>query len=118
VLAQNAVEHAIRLGLLLDVLDDRLDNQVAVLQVLEPGRSSQVPENFVLFLDGDLALLDTAGQELLDATHPFLQEPVLDFTDDRLVARRRAHLRDSRTHQPATQHAYRFDRHIAPDPRT
>ena len=42
---------------------------------------------------------------------PFLRSDVLDLADDRLVAGRRAHLRDPGAHQAATEHADRLDRH-------
>ena len=103
----------LRVGLLLDldVLDDRLDHEVAVLQVRVVRRARQVAERRRLRVLGDLALRDAVGQELLDAAEALLQHVLVHFEDDRLEAGRRRHLRDARAHQPATQHANRLDRH-------
>ena len=45
---------------------------------------------------------------------PFCRNVVVHFAHDRLVTRRRAHLRDARAHQSAAQHADRLDRHVCP----
>jgi hypothetical protein len=42
----------------------------------------------------------------------FVQEPFLDFTNDRPVAGCRAHLRDAGAHEPTAEYAYGFDGHI------
>src|SRR5262245_311739 len=112
--ADDAVENAVGLRLLVHVLDDRLDDEIAIVQVVEPRRACEIPERPVPLLGGDLALLDAPGEELLDPAHPLLEESVLDLANDRLVARRRADLRDSRPHQAAAQHADCSYRHISP----
>ena len=71
--------------------------EVAVLQVLELRRAGEVAERLVLRLGRDLALLDAVGEELLDPAEALRRgSRCFDFADDRLVARRRAHLRDAR----------------------
>ena len=43
---------------------------------------------------------------------PLLSAMLVHFAHDRLVARRRAHLRDAGAHQAATQHTNGFDLHL------
>ena len=103
----------LRVGLLLDldVLDDRLDHQIAVLQVGVLRRAGEVAERRRLRVLGDLALRRRRRQELVDAAEPLLQHVLVHFEHDGLEPGRRRHLRDARAHQPAAEHANRLDRH-------
>ena len=60
---------------------------------------------------GHLAPGDAVLEELLDAAEALVEKRLIDLAHDRLVARRRAHLRDAGAHQPAPQHADRLDSH-------
>ena len=51
-----------------------------------------------------LALGHAVGEELVDPRQPLLQHAVVHFEHERLETRRGRHLRDARTHQPATQY--------------
>ena len=81
------------------------------LEILERRRAREVAERLVLVLGGGLALLDAAGQELVDAAHALLEKRILDLADDRLVSCRRGNLRDAGSHQAAAEHADCFYRH-------
>jgi hypothetical protein len=85
VVAEDAVEHAKRFGLFVDVLDDGFNDQIAVLQILELRRAAQVAERFVLLFNRDLALLDAPREKLLDAAEALLERAFLDLANDRLI---------------------------------
>jgi hypothetical protein len=96
---------------LVDVLDDRFDDEVhgfSASNVVVPDRLAMVASR-----PPHLPLGDAVVEELLDAAETFLQKRVVDLANDRLVARRRRHLRDARPHQPASQHANRLDLHVS-----
>jgi GNAT superfamily N-acetyltransferase len=71
----------------------------------------QVAPRLVAGLGGHLALLDAAIEELAHPAQALVERAAVDFTHDGLVSRRRAHLRDTRTHQAAAKHAHRLNRH-------
>ncbi len=54
-----------------------------------------------------------SSRNLRMRAEPFVQERLIDLAHDRLVARRRAHLRDAGAHQPAAQHTDGLDLHLA-----
>ena len=110
VLADDGFDLRVGLPLRLDVLDDRLDHQVAVGEIAVGGGARQPSEQLRLGLGGHLALGDAAVEELVDATQPLGQRLVVHLEHDRLEPRRRRDLRDPAAHQSATQHADRLHR--------
>ena len=99
-------------ALLVEVLDDRFDDDVAVLEVGDARRAGQVAERRGLRLLGHLAFADSVRQEFPDAAETRLQGAVIHFADDRLVACARGDLRDSRSHQAASDDAHRSNLHL------
>ena len=67
----DAFDGLVGAGLLVEALDDRLDDEVAVLEIVEARRALQVPERLVARVRRDLSLVDAVGQELLDPPSPF-----------------------------------------------
>ena len=64
----------LRVGLLLDldVLDNRLDDEVAVLQIRVRRRAREIAERLVAIRGGDLAFGDAVAEELVDAAETLL----------------------------------------------
>ena len=110
-IADDRVERGVGLRLLVDVLDDRFDDDVARAEVVELRGAGEIRERPLLVLRRHFALLHAARQELVDPPQPFLDQRVLDLADDRLVASGGRDLRDSRAHEAATENADCFDLH-------
>ena len=85
--AGEAVELGEHLPLRLELLDDRLDHEVAVGQVGELGREGQPAERRVPLLGGRLALLDGAANVVRDRLSGAFTELLADLAPDRLEAR-------------------------------
>ena len=109
--ADDGLERRVGLLLVLEVLHDRLDDEVARFQRLEGRRPRQVAERAVADVRSDLPFRHAVLDELADARKAFLEKRVVDFADDRPVSRCRAHLRDPRSHQTAAEHTDGFDLH-------
>ena len=107
------LERRVGLPLVVEVLDDRLDDEVAVLQALERRRAARGSPSVVSRVPAATLPLPRLVQELLDPADALVERDVVDLADDRLVAGRRADLRDTGSHQPAAEHANRFDFHHA-----
>ena len=90
--ANDRLEREVGFRLLVDVLDDRLDDDVAGVQVIELRGAGEVGEGPLLVLRRHFSLVDAALKELLDPSQAFLDERVLDLADDGFVARRRRRL--------------------------
>ena len=107
------LERGVGLPLLVEVLDDRLDDQIAVLQRVERRRARQVAERRVARLRrSTLPLATPSSRNFLMRPRPLSQQRLVHLADDRLVAGGRAHLRDARAHQAAAEHADGLDRII------
>jgi len=109
----DVVELLVDRGFLLDVLDDRFDDEVARLEILEVGRWRNVAEGSVPLLRCHLPLLDGCGQRLLDARHPLRQEGIHDLPHVRPVTGRGRDLRDTGSHQTAAENANGANVHIS-----
>ena len=107
----SALDGLVGAGLLVEVLDNRLDDEVAVLEIVEARRALQIAERLVARVRRDLSLVDAVGQELLDPPQPLLEKGLLDLADDRLVAGLRRDLRDAGAHEAAAEDAHRTNLH-------
>jgi hypothetical protein len=84
-----------------ELLDDRLDHDFAVRKRREVGGQAQQAD-----VEGvDLALLDLAREEVLDATAGCLPELVAHLATDGLQASLDRKLRDARAHRPQPDHS-------------
>ena len=104
-IADDPLERRIGRALFVEVLDDRLDHQIALAQVVEAGGSGERRERLLAHLGGNFALRHPIVEELADAAEALLEKRVVDLPDDGLIAGGRAHLRDAGTHQSTSQHA-------------
>src|SRR3954464_9813763 len=104
----DALERAVGGALLLEVFDDRFDDQIAAGEWVEGGAAGKVAERLLARLRRDLALHDPPVEKLPNAAEALFKQRFVHFADDRGVAGRRADLRDARPHQPATQHSNRL----------
>jgi hypothetical protein len=100
------VEPLVGLALEVEVLDDGLDDEVAVGEVFEFGRAAHAAANLPLLLGGDGPLLGELRQRLLYPGEAALAQLARDFADDDFHPGRRAGLRDARAHQAAAEHAH------------
>ena len=99
-----------QLELGLEILDDRLDHEVAVGEVGEVGRDAQPPERDVPLLCRHLLLVDLALEEVRDPVPRARRaELVRDLPADGLVARLDRQLRDAGTHGSEADDADRLD---------
>jgi hypothetical protein len=88
-----------------ELLDDRLDHEVASSDVGEIRREREAGKRVVARFLFQLALLDLAGEEMRDPVAGPLGKLERDFTADRLDARLRAQLRDAGSHRAQPDHA-------------
>ena len=108
---EDLVERREELALRLELLDDRLDHDVAAGQVFQLGGESEATERGVALLGGHAALLDVAVEEALDLRVTSLRGRGRDLPPDRLEPCLEAELSDARPHRPQTHHADRLDLH-------
>ena len=101
------VEHAVRRPLLIEIFNDRLDNEIARHQAGEHGGPGEVRQRLFSGFGGDLSLGDALLQEPFDPGEAVMKPAFVHFIDDRPVAALRTHLRDTRSHEPAAQDADR-----------
>src|ERR1700722_3653922 len=94
-----------------ELLNDRINNKVAIFQVFEVGGATQTAANLIPVLGGKRAFIDQALQILVDGLQSFFQHRRVYFAHRDLATGSRGNLRDSRTHQAAPNHSYFFDRH-------
>src|SRR5207244_9710557 len=100
----------------LEVLGDRLNDDVAALQVAGGGREGEPLERGVPFGRGELPLLHELRELLLDPATRALPDLLRHVAHDRLVARGRGDLRDAASHQTAPQHPHpSYLGHASPD---
>src|SRR5258708_7686352 len=108
------IEFRLALRLSDEFFDDRLDDEVAILQVGEAGRSFEVGQDLVHLRLGHLAALDAFGEETADAVHALLEGLVADLANDHGMALLGAYLGDAGAHEPAADDADRLNRHPGP----
>ena len=70
-----------------EVLDDRLDDEIAARQIVEPSREREPAKRCIAVGVLDLALVDLALQEVCDSTARALPQVVGHLAADGLVAR-------------------------------
>ena len=115
VFLDDGVELRVGLALLGHVLDDGLDDDVAVGEVLHVGGALEPRLRGGLLLGGDAALFDAAldetRQRLLDAGKAFVEKLLFLLEHDDVAARGGRDLRDAGAHQSTTEYANFFDFH-------
>src|SRR5690606_15901377 len=92
------------LVLRIEVLRDRLDDQVAVLQVGELRRHRDTTQDLVACARLELPLLDRPAKALFDRRAPLLRELVVYLPHGRVVARLCADLGNTAAHEAAAKH--------------
>ena len=102
-------------ALRLDLLDDRLDDEVAPRERVEIGGRRETTDRRIALVLRHLALLDLAAEELPDARGSCGAEIGCDLAPDRLVAGFDGELGDPGSHRPETDHADRRNRCHAAD---
>src|SRR5437867_2845704 len=79
-------------------LDDRFDDEVAVLEVRERGRAADAATGLLRIVVGDLAGLHDAGERRLDTREALLDELLIDLAREDVETGHSAHLRDAGAH--------------------
>lgn len=110
-LLDDSVESRVELALVLEVLDDRLDDQIAVGKIVQIRCAGQPPQSLLFLVCRQLALADGFVEGAPDAIETLGEELVIHLSGDRFVARLGADLGDSRTHQTTTDNTDLFDLH-------
>src|SRR5216683_1515213 len=93
---------------------DGLDDYIAILQVLQRGRTRQPAANLILLRFGDAAFFHQAGEIFLNALQSFVNDFGADLAHDGGEAGLRRDLRDSRAHQATPYDANFLNRHSVP----
>ena len=103
---------------MLDVLDDRFNDDVAVCEIGGFGRAFEPRQNLIFLLRGNAPLLrrplSKLPQRLANCVKALVEEFLLDFEHSRVESSSRSHLRDSRAHEPTTENANFLDVHTLP----
>ena len=102
----DALELREGLALRLELLDDRLDHEVAVGEIREVRREGQPPKRGVPLLCRQLLLLDRTPEVVLDRPARALAELLAHLSADRLEPRLRGDLGDARAHRPQPDHSH------------
>src|SRR5262249_19236507 len=85
--------------------DNRLDDQVAVVEGLERRRACDVPQGRVSRSFSHLSLLNTSVEKLADPRQPVLEHAFVDLTNNRTVTGCRANLSNARPHEATSEDA-------------
>ena len=93
------------LALRLELLDDRLDHEIAVGEIRELGRERQPADRGVALLGRHLPLLDRTAEVVLDRPAGALAELLAHLAAHGLEAGLGRDLRDPRSHRPETDHS-------------
>ena len=109
-LAADAVERGEQLALGADLLDDRLDHELAAGQRGEIGREREARERGVALVLAAQALLDAPREARLDARARALERGIVDIAADHLAAALQQHLGDARPHRAESDDAHASDR--------
>ena len=99
------VELLEELGLDLDVLDDRLDDQIASFEVGDVGRRFDAREGRVAIGLRQFAFLDELIERLGDRCNAAIERFLCNFHEDDVEAGGGAGLRDAVPHQPGAADA-------------
>src|SRR4029079_6865487 len=110
--SHDRLDRRVRAGLLVDVLDDCFDHEVAASEGTEISSAAQIGECRVALLSRDLSLRDAILEKLPDASESLVEQRLIRFADDRRVARCGRYLRDPRAHQSAPEDTDTLDLHI------
>ena len=114
--AADPVELREELLLRRELLDDRLDHEVAVREVGQLGRERESSDRLVARGLLELPLLDLAREEVADPVARLLGELHADLAADRVEAGFDAELRDPGAHRAEPDHADFPDLATAGDP--
>src|SRR5438067_11805792 len=98
-----------------DLLDYRLDHQIAVLEVGERRRAPEAAACRFGVLFGRATALYQPSERTVDPLETLIQERLIDLAHDRVDSRLRANLRDARTHLPEPDHAAPLNTHLTAD---
>src|SRR6266850_1513875 len=109
-----AISTIVRLDVF-DLLDDRLDDQVAILEVGERGRAAKPSARRLRVVFGRSAALDETSERSVDALEALVDERLVDLAHERIEARLRADLRDARTHLTEADDADALNSHLDGD---
>src|SRR5204863_4144220 len=82
----DAVEFRKNLALLVEVFDDRFDDQVAVLQIRQGGSAREVVQGQFRLSRGRFSPFHAFGQGSANAVHALLEDLLVDLPDDRRMA--------------------------------
>ena len=93
-----------------DLLDDRLDHELAAREPVEVGHERQPLERGAPLLVAALPLLDAPREPALDARPRALERGVVDVAADDLAAALEQHLGDARPHRAEADDAHACDR--------
>ena len=86
-----------------DVLDDRLDDEIALGQRLEARRPAETAHRGVTLLGRQLAPCHAVAEKPLDPAQAGVHRRLVHFSHDSPVPGLGAHLRDARAHQPTAE---------------
>ena len=100
-----------RLTLELQILDDRLDHQIAVAQGAYIERAAQFPESFLALSRVDLALVTSPFQRARYSLQAFVEKLVRSLHDDRLESRPGTDFGDAGAHLSTAQNSDFPDSH-------
>ena len=94
-----------------EILDDRLEHEVAVAQLTEVGDRAHPGEHGVAFAGVELAPLDLLGERLLEPGDHGVGGALSPAAQHDLDPGLGRDLRDARAHDPGTHDANPLDRH-------
>jgi len=106
---EELVERGEELFLRRHVLDDRFDDEVAILEIVDVSRRPHPAEYRIASRRVDGAFLEELVERLADARHAPLERAAIGLEDDDIAPRGRGDLRDARSHQPASADADLLD---------
>src|SRR5271156_5134101 len=114
---RHPINRRIHLLLLIHILDDGLNNNVAISQVrLVSSPLKPRPDRILLGRRNPTLLhrpLGKLSQRLLNPRKPLIQKPLLHFEHSHIKSRHSANLRNPRSHQPTTKNANFLNFHYA-----
>ena len=108
---RDAVELGEELPLRAELLDDRLDHEVAVREVGDLGRRLELSEHGIAIRGRHAVFLDRAAQVVPDLLPRSLAELVADLATDHVMAGLEGDLRDSGAHRPQTDYSHSANFH-------
>src|SRR6202167_5295374 len=112
VFGTNFIERGPELALRGQLLDDRFDYQIGILQVFQMGGAAQASANQIAIGGSKRTFIHQALEIFFDRLQSLVEELLGHFADRNLAARLSRHLRDARAHQAAPYDPDFFDRHV------